>query len=215
MRIDLLTPAEAAVVAGVTMREINRVIDEKILPAGFCSSGVGRQVRLVACPLIGFYFRAAKVLTAEHRLRLIDRFADRIAGDTSNLSLVGWRDADWTVQDGFLTVSLTEFVADSDDRSKRLAAAQEMVVEDPAILGGAAVLRGTRIPVHDLAASVTAGIPRARIVAGYPGLDETTLDLAVIYAEANPVRGRPRHSAVRRENAIPISQRKVPRHYRA
>jgi len=215
MRTELLTPAEAAVVASVTVRDINRVIDEKILPEGFYSADDGRHVRLIACPLVGFYFRAAKALTAEHRLLLIHRFSERIIRDTTNRPLASWRDADWTLRDGFLTVSLSEFVADADDRSIRLSAAQDMVVEDPAILGGTPVIRGTRIPVYDVVASVTAGLPRARILAAYPGLEETTLDLAVLYAEANPVRGRPRRLAALPEKVIVIAERKVPRRHRA
>ena len=215
MRTDLLTPAEAAVVASVTVRDINRVIDEKILPEGFYSADDGRHVRLVACPLVGFYFRAAKALTAEHRLLLIRRFSERITSDKTNRPLAGWRDADWTLRDGFLTISLSEFVADADDRSTRLGAAQDMVVEDPSILGGTPVIRGTRIPVYDVVASVAAGLPRARIVAAYPGLDETALDLVVLYAEANPVRGRPRRFAALQEKAVVIAERKVPRRRRA
>ena len=215
MRTDLLTPAEAAVVASVTVRDINRVIDEKILPEGFYSADDGRHVRLVACPLVGFYFRAAKALTAEHRLLLIHRFSERITSDTANRPLASWRDDDWTLRDGFLTVSLSEFVADADDRSIRLAAAQDMVVEDPAILGGTPIIRGTRIPVYDVVASVTAGLPRARILAAYPGLDEASLDLAVLYAEANPVRGRPRRFAALPKNAVVIAERTVPRRRRA
>lgn len=215
MRTDLLTPAEAAVVASVTVRDINRVIDEKILPEGFYSADDGRHVRLIACPLVGFYFRAAKALTAEHRLLLIHRFSERITRDTTNRPLASWRDADWTLHDGFLTVSLSEFVADADDRSIRLVAAQDMVVEDPAILGGTPVIRGTRIPVYDVVASATAGLSRERILAAYPGLDEATLDLVVLYAEANPVRGRPRRFAALPEKAVVIAERTVPRRRRA
>jgi len=81
MCADLLTPAEAAVIASVTVRDINRVIDEKILPERFYSSEDGRRIRLAACPLVGFYFHAAKALTAEERLRLIGRFSERITSD--------------------------------------------------------------------------------------------------------------------------------------
>ena len=35
--------------------------------------------------------------------------------------------------------------------------AQDAVVSDPEILGGVPVLRGTRVPAHDVAASVAAG----------------------------------------------------------
>ncbi|WP_197706358.1 DUF433 domain-containing protein [Magnetospirillum sp. 15-1] len=215
MGAALLTPAEAAVIAGVSLRDINRVIDEKILPAGFTTVGDGRRIQLAACPLVGFYFRAAKALTAEERLLLILRFAERITGDMADHPFAGWSTADWTVHDGFLSVSLSGFVAEADDRSTRLAAARAMVVEDPAILSGTPVLRGTRIPLYDLVASVAAGLPRERIFAAYPGLNATALDLATLYAEANPVRGRPRRFTVLPPGATITAERTVPRRRRA
>lgn len=214
MGANLLTPSEAAVIAGVSVRDINRVIDEKLLPEGLATTEDGRRIQLAACPLVGFYFGAAKVLTAEERLLLIRRFAERITTDMADRPFAGWRKADWSVRDGFLTVSLAEFVAEADDRSARLAKAQDMVVEDPAILGGTPVIRGTRVPVHDVLASVTAGMSRERILAAYPGLDEVMLDLAVLYAEANPVRGRPRHVASVPAKAVVTAERKVARRRR-
>jgi uncharacterized protein (DUF433 family) len=214
MVANLLTPSEAAVVAGVTVRDINRVIDEKLLPEGFTSDVDGRRIQLAACPLVGFYFRAAKALTAEERLLLIRRFAERITGDMADRPFAGWHKTDWSVRDDFLTVSLSDFVAEADERSGRLAAVQDMVVEDPAILGGAAVIRGTRIPVHDVAASVAAGMSRECVLAAYRVLDDTVLDLAVLYVEANPVRGRPRRLTSLPANAVVAAERKVARRRR-
>jgi uncharacterized protein (DUF433 family) len=206
MRPDLLTPAEAAVVASVTVRDVNRVIDEKILPADFYTVEGGRRVRRAACPMVGFYFRAARALTSEERLLIIRRYSERLGGTMP---------ADCTVRDGFLSVDLGEFVAEADARAGQLAAAREMVVEDPAILRGTPVIRGTRIPVFDVAASLAAGLPRERILAAYSGLDETALDLALLYAEATPVRGRPRHPASLPAEAAIVAERKVARRHTA
>jgi uncharacterized protein (DUF433 family) len=52
----------------------------------------------------------------------------------------------------------------------RLTAALDMVVESSDVVGGVPVIRGTRVPVHDVAASSAAGIPLDRILAAYPGL---------------------------------------------
>jgi uncharacterized protein (DUF433 family) len=52
------------------------------------------------------------------------------------------------------------------------------------ILGGTLVLAGTRIPVHDVAASVAAGLPSARIRDAY-GLTEGQITVAV--DQANPL----------------------------
>ena len=68
----------------------------------------------------------------------------------------------------------------------------DTIVSDPEILGGMPVIKGTRVLVYDLAASVKAGIPQDRILAAYPTIKEHHLDLAVAYAEANPLQGRTR-----------------------
>ncbi|HXP73104.1 MAG TPA: DUF433 domain-containing protein [Stellaceae bacterium] len=215
--IDLLTLAEAAVVASVTVRDINRVIDERILPERFYSLEGGRRIHLAACPLVGFYFHAAKALTSEERGLLIRLLSERIGPDTHRA--LRWRKdsrpADWTINDGFLTVSLWEFATSAETRLARLAEAREMVVEDPDILGGTPVFRGTRIPVYDVAASVAAGLPFERIRGAYPGLDDRAIELATIYAEATPPRGRPRRPVTPAPDTRLVSERKVARRGRA
>jgi hypothetical protein len=49
----------------------------------------------------------------------------------------------------------------------RLTAACEMVSVSSDVLGGTPVIKGTRIPVHDVAASISAGLPTAHILAAY------------------------------------------------
>jgi uncharacterized protein (DUF433 family) len=41
----------------------------------------------------------------------------------------------------------------------RLEEAREIVIEDPEILSGTPVIKGTRVPVHDIAALFDAGTP--------------------------------------------------------
>jgi hypothetical protein len=50
-----------------------------------------------------------------------------------------------------------------------------------------------------------------RILAAYPALDADKVDLAVIYAEANPPRGRPRQSAEPPANAVVITDQRLDR----
>lgn len=213
--LELLTPPEAAVVASVTVREINRVIDEKILPERFYMLEGGRHLHVTACPLVGFYFHAAKALTSEERSLLIGRLAERIGPKIARRPVARWRKnslpADWTVNDGFLTVSLWEFATSAEDRHAELAAAREMVVEDPDILDGTPVIRGTRIPVYDIAASAAAGLSHERIRSAYAGLDERTIKLATIYAKATPPRGRPRGPVTLAPDTRIVSKRKAAR----
>jgi uncharacterized protein (DUF433 family) len=90
------------------------------------------------------------------------------------------------------TLNFDAFVSGTLARHETLARARELVVEDPDILGGTPVIRGTRVPVHDVAASVAKGTSLSRIKAAWPSLSEKAIELAVVYARATPPRGRPR-----------------------
>src|SRR3546814_5590533 len=79
------------------------------------------------------------------------------------------------------------------------------------ILGGTPVIRGTRVPVYDVSAAVVAGRPIQRILDAWPSLDAEKVRLAAIYAEANPLRGRPRVSGDLPEGATIVTDRRVPR----
>jgi uncharacterized protein (DUF433 family) len=85
---------------------------------------------------------------------------------------------DWTLRDDYLTIDLAPFLRKTRDRLARLEGARAMVVSSPEILSGAPVIRGTRVPVYDVAASVAADIPMDRILAAYPSLDADKVELA-------------------------------------
>ncbi len=182
--LERLTTTEAAVAAGVSLPQINRVIDEQILPDGWYSLSPTRTVRTDACLFISFYFETAGSLTASARLQAIRN------------ALVQDRDwNDWKhyiIKDHFLTVRFDGLWKEVDGRLRMLVAAEKMVVEDTEILGGTPVVRGTRIPVHTVAAIVEAGTPMERILKSYPSLTELQVELATVYAKAVPLRGRPK-----------------------
>ncbi len=211
---DMLKPSEAAVVARVALRDVNRVIDERILPEGFFSLDDGRRVAATACTLISFYFDSAKRLTAEERLFAIREAGSRLHRLRAS-ALASLVDEDWIVRDEFLIIDLTPFVRRTKERMDRLAAARELIVSDPEILGGTPVLRDTRIPVYDLAASISAGLPMDRILSAHPSLDADRVELAAIYAEANPARGRPRSSDEFPKGAVVVADRRLPRRRKA
>ena len=211
---DMLKPAEAAVVACVALRDVNRVIDERILPEGFLSFEDGRRVAATACTLISFDFDSAKRLTAEERVFAIREAGSRLHRLRAS-ALASLVDEDWIVRDEFLIIDLAPFVRRTKERMDRLAAARELVVSDPEILGGTPVLRDTRIPVYDLAASVSGGLPMDRILSAHPSLDADKVELAAIYAQANPARGRPRSSDEFPKGAVVVADRRLTRRRKA
>ena len=199
--MDSLTPAEAAVVAGVSMRDVHRVIDEHILPESFYDIREARSFRSDACVFIAFYFEAADRLTSEERQRAIAMASRHSPGQKSTR----------IVQDGFLTIDFASFWTSVDKRLQRLNAARDQVSMDDRILRGIPVISGTRVPVYDVAASVAAGYPIERILSAYPSLNREQVELAALFAVANPQRGRPKQPAGPPSGMKVISSRRKPR----
>ena len=182
--MERLTPSEAAVAAGVSIPQIHRIIDEKILPEELYSTTQMRTFRTDACILIAFYFETAESLTAQARLRTI-RNAMAHCGSWEQ-----WRNC--VVEDHSITVRFSDIWKGVEKRLHQLKKAREMVIEDPEILSGTPVIKGTRVPVYDIAAALDSGTPVARILKSYPSLNDWQVELASIYAKAVPPRGRPR-----------------------
>ena len=94
---------------------------------------------------------------------------------------------------GGVSADLRPFIAEAEARARLLARARAMAVRDPDVLGGTEpVVSGTRVPVHDVAASMRAGMSTADILASYPSLSADQVEMAALYARAEPPRGKPR-----------------------
>jgi uncharacterized protein (DUF433 family) len=104
---------------------------------------------------------------------------------------------------------LSSIWEDVDRRLSQLKDAQQMVVEDAEILRGTPVIRGTRIPVHDVASLVDAGTPIQEILEIYPSLKPSQVGLASIYAKANPQRGRPRRRNFPTSLTVSVSKKRL------
>ena len=200
--LENLTTNEAAIAAGVTVAEINRAIDRKILPSKLYSTSANRTVRKDACLWIAFYFETAESLTSTARLKAIqDGFGScKSWSELKNCKVENSR----TVE-----VFFTRIWEDVDRRLTQLKAAQEMVTEDPEILSGTPVIRGTRIPVYDVAGLVDAGTPLTELLELYPRLKKTQFELASIYARANPLRGRPKRRTFPKGTAVSLSKFRI------
>lgn len=72
------------------------------------------------------------------------------------------------------------------DARARIKAALDLVIIDPEILSGTPVIRGTRVPVFDVIASLRKGIDEVSIRPAYPSLSDDDFALVKIYAAAVP-----------------------------
>lgn len=212
--IALLKSTEAAVVARVTLRDINRAIDESILPSQFTSLDNGRQIWAGACWLVGFYLHSAGRLTAEERMKAI-HWAEPRVEEGRTMPLRQLAEQDWIMHHDFLTIDLRPFVADSARAMSELEAARDTATSSNDVLGGTLVFRGTRIPIYDVAALSALGHSNDAILAMYPALDARRIGLAKIYAEAYPQRGRPKAATQLPTGSRIIADRRVTRRRQA
>ena len=200
--IENLTTNEAAIAAGVTVAKINRMIDKRILPKKLYKTSLNRTLRKDACLWIAFYFETEEVLTSAARMKAM---RGALAHNHSWTELRHCKfEESRTVQ-----VLLSSIWEDVDRRLSQLKDAQEMIVEDPEILRNTPVIRGTRIPVHDVASLVDAGTPLQEILEIYPSLTPSQIGLASIYARANPQRGRPRRRSFPESLTVSISKKRL------
>ncbi|WOI08984.1 DUF433 domain-containing protein [Thalassospira lucentensis] len=186
---ELLKPAEAAIVAGVSVRDVNRVIDEHILPERITVRKRGRFIRSNSCFLISFYFQSADDLTAEARRDAISKIHSRFEKVWTHFPKQ--EDQPLIVETRYLRIDFQPFLQTSSERLAELQKIKNAIVVDAEILGGMPVYAGTRIPVHNVAASLREGATIDEVKEAYPSLSGELIRLAPLYADSHPIKGRP------------------------
>jgi uncharacterized protein (DUF433 family) len=178
----LFTPAEAAVLTRLSLKAVNNAIDKNLVPAVVRpgTSDSGRFVDQRGLLALVLEYRLANRFFPELRRRLFDALASSP------------RKAVLSVDEGLVKVDLQQPRRDLAASLRELRRARSLVVTDPNILGGDPVFRGTRVPVHSIAAMLEQGSTEADILKGYPRLTPQMVRLAPVFAQAYPIRGRPR-----------------------
>jgi uncharacterized protein (DUF433 family) len=197
---DTLSVNEVAAVTNVSPRAVNEVVDNAILPTRFIVRGRGRALHPQACYLVAVYWGTSGRLTKSERVRIVNQLSDELghAAPPSAGAASRWRLpklSRYVLRDEFLTVDLRPILRQVEKGGDLLDEARAMVVADPDILGGMPVIKGTRIPVHDVAASIRKNVSIERILQAYPALTHRKITLAKLYADAHPPRGQPRRVA--------------------
>lgn len=172
------SPQEAAVMAGVPLAAIQKAITARKIPARL--GGVVKRRELDETALLAFAL--VEALPAELHLSpgaayelLQSSLTERGELSIGNLVRI---DADRALADVRRRLRLYE-------HSRR------MIVSDPEIMGGTPTIKGTRITAQALLGRIESGDSVESIVADYPKLDAEMIEAAVLYAKANPPRGRP------------------------
>lgn len=213
---NLFVPtAEAAFIAGISDREMNRAIDERILPASLVRSTDGRRFARLGAALAGFYFKTEDVYVATFRRRILREVVtqlERLAADLEALYSLRAElsNSAWQLEVNSVRVDLIRFADEAARRVKDIDRAESLISTDPEIMGGLPVFAGTRVPVEAIAASLNKGIDIARILRAYPSLTQEHLEAAKVHFEVHPKRGRPNKALGAKSRWKVISERRVP-----
>ena len=192
----LFTPTEAAVLTGLPLKAVNNAIDKHTVSAVPGEEG-SRLLDARALVSLSIERRLpASIATPELRRKVFDALAE---APRNTVSLEG----------GLLKIDLREPRRALAASLRELRRARQLVVSDPEILGVDPVFRGTRVPVHMIAALCAQGSTPAELIEGYPRLTAEMIRLAPVYAAAYPLRGRPRRQPWRDQQPVRRSRRKL------
>jgi uncharacterized protein (DUF433 family) len=207
MNASFINSAEAAFIAEVSDRDVNRVIDEHIVPDSLIQLGSGRRIARLAAAFISFYFKTESLFSAQLRKRILSTIAGRVSATDKweNALALTFVQADFDKSRHFfkfvaeehaeLTLDISRYVADASARARLVDHALEQISVDESVVGGVPVFKGTRVPIDAVLASLSAGVDVDRLRESYPFLTPESIEAARIYAMVRPRRGRPRRLA--------------------
>ena len=182
MKARIYTPAQASAVANLPLKAVHKLIDGHLIRPS--RQHVGQRVQRFLSEEQVVYLR----LEAEG-VRILPLVARREVAKAVEAQPQADR---VTVTEGpALVVQVKAARLGVARDALRLRKAERMVVVDPEIMQGTPVYRGTRIPVDLIADMLKQGASVDEIVAGYPALDASKVELAPLYVRAFPRRGRP------------------------
>jgi uncharacterized protein (DUF433 family) len=208
----MVSTTELAYIAGVSDREVNRLVDEQILPDFLFKTDNGRRFDPSVAVLARFYFEAGDILTAPARKSVIQEMAGRIK-DSPDAVFIGsrpvavfeckttsgpsasrpvWCNINLHVDWRFTKIDMEPFFMEVCERATDAARASEKIVSDPEILGGEPVFAGSRVPIDTVIGSVDEGMGLEELQDSWSFLTEELIADARLYARLHPRRGRPR-----------------------
>ncbi len=176
------TPAQASALANLPLPAVHKLIERRLIRPRRMRTG--RSIQRMLSREQVLYLR----LEAEG-VRLLP-MASRRAIARKIESSPGI-DAVVLTEGSALVIQVKSVRRDLDQELKKFERAANAVISDPEIMRGTPVYRGTRIPVELIADMLRQGARPEEILEGYPALDREKVDLAPLYVQAFPRRGRP------------------------
>ncbi len=183
--LTVFTPREVAALSGATKASVEKAIEEKVLAPHRARRG-GRERRVLPAFAVAY----SKIIgSVKYRMdlpmkrRLASKLLRTEVADLANLRFE---------LEPAVEMDVGRLVGDAMVRAQAYGAARDrLIVEDPDVLGGTAVLRGTRLSVYAVSARLADGESVEDLIADYPTLSREAFEAAAIYAATHPLVGRP------------------------
>src|ERR1035438_2840688 len=176
------TPAQASALANLPLPAVHKLIERRLIRPRRLRTG--RSTQRMLSREQGLYLcleaEGVRLLPLAARRAIAEKIESSPEIHTVILT-----------QGSALTIQVKSVRLELDNDLKRLEQAENMIVSDPEIMRGTPVYRGTRIPVGLVADMLSQGAKPEEILEGYPALDREKVELAPLYVQAFPRRGRP------------------------
>jgi uncharacterized protein (DUF433 family) len=180
MAVQEFTAAEASWVTGLSVKAINKAIEDAAVPVRTVRAGKLRRRYVPYTSLVCLQLHAEGLNRLPLRVR---REVFRRVLRQPQQKQLRYTEA--------LIVDVERATTKMRTRVKELERAASMIHADPEIMAGTPVFRGTRVPVYVIAELLDRGTPLKEIVEGYPSITEEMVNYARVYAVTHAKRGRP------------------------
>lgn len=192
-----VSSAEAAYIAELSDRDMNRVFDERLVPDALLRATDGRRFARLAAAFAHFYFFTDGIYTAPLRRRVVAELTERVVARRNRDHVLALQEAlkqpDWLVNVQFgQTVDVSPFVENAVKRARTVNEAEAAIQVSADVMGGLPVFAGTRVPIDIVTASLDKGIAMERVVDSYPFVTPKLVEAAKVYQLVHPRRGRRR-----------------------
>ena len=174
------TVAEASWVTGLSVKAVNKAIEDAAVPVRIVRAGGVRRRSVPYPSLLCLKLHAEGLKRLPLRMR---REVFRRVLSESQLKQLKYTDA--------LIIDVGGARGKMSRKLQDLEKASDMVQCDPDIMAGTPVFRGTRIPIYLVADMIEQGAPIEEVLEGYPSLTREMVRYAGVYAATHPRRGRP------------------------
>jgi uncharacterized protein (DUF433 family) len=177
------TPREVAELSGAPKSAVEKAIEERVISARKVRVG-RRERRVLALDAIAYttFMRSMPMPMDLKSKRALGRAIALVKEFRT------WR---YELSPA-VELNVGRVVGDAIDFAKSYAALRDkLIVEDPEILGGTPVIRGTRVSVYSILGRLNGGDSVEEILEDHPNLSREAVETAAIYARSHPLVGRP------------------------